>query len=84
GERGWHRVAQAGEEGPAEYIRTAVEVLGVERMDHGVRCLEDAALVAELAEPRIPLTVCPLSNVVLKVVVRMEAHPLPKLIEAGL
>ena len=84
GERGWHRVAHAGEEGPAEYIRTALEVLGVERIDHGVRCLEDAALVAELAERRIPLTVCPLSNVALKVVERMEDHPLPKLIDAGL
>lgn len=77
-------VAHAGEEGPASYIREAMEVLDVCRIDHGVRCLEDPALVAELVERRIPLTVCPLSNVRLKVVETLDAHPLPALLEAGL
>ncbi|WP_168015629.1 adenosine deaminase [Halomonas salinarum] len=77
-------VAHAGEEGPPSYIREAMEVLDVCRIDHGVRCLEDPALVAELVERRIPLTVCPLSNVRLKVVETLDAHPLPALLEAGL
>ncbi|WP_106477274.1 adenosine deaminase [Phytohalomonas tamaricis] len=84
GELGLHRVAHAGEEGPAAYIKEALDLLHAERIDHGVRCLEDESVVAELAKKRIPLTVCPLSNVYLKVVERMEDHPLPKLIEAGL
>lgn len=78
------RVAHAGEEGPPEYIREALDLLDVCRIDHGVRCLEDPELVARLREEEVVLTVCPLSNVRLKVVERMEDHPLPELVEAGL
>lgn len=81
---GLPRVAHAGEEGPASYIREALDLLDVCRIDHGVRCLEDAELVARLREARIPLTVCPLSNVRLKVVERIQDHPLPALLDAGL
>ncbi|HET8791464.1 MAG TPA: adenosine deaminase [Modicisalibacter sp.] len=81
---GLPRVAHAGEEGPAEYIRQALDVLDVCRIDHGVRCLEDPELVARLRETRIPLTVCPLSNVRLKVVDDLRDHPLPALLDAGL
>ncbi|GAA1896293.1 adenosine deaminase [Streptantibioticus ferralitis] len=83
-EAGLHRVAHAGEEGPAEYITEALDVLGVERIDHGLRCLEDAALVERLARERVPLTVCPLSNVRLRCVDTLAEHPLPKMIDAGL
>lgn len=78
------RVAHAGEEGPAAYIRGALDALDVCRIDHGVRCLEDPDLVARLRDSRMPLTVCPLSNVYLKVVDRLVDHPLPKLLDAGL
>ncbi|GAB2798449.1 adenosine deaminase [Halomonas shantousis] len=78
------RVAHAGEEGPAAYIEEALDVLDVCRIDHGVRCLESDALVERLRKERIPLTVCPLSNVRLKVVDAMTEHPLPKLLNAGL
>jgi adenosine deaminase len=81
---GLHAVAHAGEEGPAAYVREALELLGAERIDHGVRCLEAPELVGELAARRIPLTVCPLSNVALRVVDRLEDHPLPALLDAGL
>ncbi len=81
---GLHLVAHAGEEGPPEYIRAALDVLGVERIDHGVRCTEDAALVARLARERTPLTVCPLSNVKLCVFPKLADHNLPALLEAGL
>jgi adenosine deaminase len=84
GERGLHRVAHAGEEGPPEYIRSALDVLHAERIDHGVRCLEDPALVARLARERVPLTVCPLSNVKLCVVPDLAHHPLKALLDAGL
>jgi adenosine deaminase len=84
GDEGLHLVAHAGEEGPAAYIRTALDVLRVERIDHGVRCLENPALVAELARRRMPLTVCPLSNVKLCVFADMAAHNLPALLDAGL
>ena len=77
-------VAHAGEEGPPAYIRSALDDLAVIRVDHGVRCLEDPDLVRRLKEERIPLTVCPLSNVRLKVVEQMADHPLPRLLEAGL
>lgn len=78
------RVAHAGEEGPAAYIREALDLLDVCRIDHGVRCLEDPDLVARLRDEGMVLTVCPLSNVRLKVVERIEEHPLPQLLEAGL
>jgi len=81
---GLHRVAHAGEEGPPAYIASALDVLGVERIDHGVRCLEDPALVARLARERIPLTVCPLSNVKLCVFPSLDRHNLARLLEAGL
>ncbi len=78
------RVAHAGEEGPPAYIREALDLLDVCRIDHGVRCLEDPDLVARLRDEGMVLTVCPLSNVRLKVVERIEEHPLPQLLEAGL
>ena len=81
---GLRAVAHAGEEGPPEYVRAALDVLGAERIDHGVRSLEDPELVARLSRERIPLTVCPLSNVALKVVDDMKRHPLPAMIGAGL
>jgi len=83
-ELGLHVVAHAGEEGPAEYVRTALDVLRVERIDHGVRSVEDPALVARLARERVPLTVCPLSNVKLRVFDTMARHNLPALLDAGL
>ncbi|WP_163648887.1 adenosine deaminase [Modicisalibacter sp. 'Wilcox'] len=81
---GLPRVAHAGEEGPADYVRQALDVLDVCRIDHGVRSLEDPALVERLRESRVPLTVCPLSNLRLKVVDTLEAHPLPAMLDAGL
>jgi adenosine deaminase len=81
---GLHTVAHAGEEGPPAYIWEALDVLGAERIDHGVRCLEDELLVTRLVETRIPLTVCPLSNVRLKVVDQLADHPLPQMLKAGL
>jgi adenosine deaminase len=83
-ELGLHLVAHAGEEGPPAYIRDALDVLKVERIDHGVRCVEDPALVARLARERMPLTVCPLSNVKLCVYGSMAEHALPALLDAGL
>jgi adenosine deaminase len=83
-ELGLHRVAHAGEEGPPAYVWSALDVLGVERIDHGVRSLEDPALMQRLAATRMPLTVCPLSNVKLCVVKTMAEHPLPALLDAGL
>ena len=81
---GLHRVAHAGEEGPPAYIESALDVLHVERIDHGVRCLESPALVQRLAALRMPLTVCPLSNVKLCVYGSMAEHRLPDLLAAGL
>ncbi len=81
---GLHVVAHAGEEGPAEYIREALDVLHVERIDHGVRCVDDPALVQRLARERVPLTVCPLSNVRLRVFPSLAQHNLPALLDAGL
>jgi len=81
---GLHRVAHAGEEGPPAYIRSALDVLQVERIDHGVRCVEDPALVARLAREAVALTVCPLSNVKLCVFGSMAEHNLGELLRAGL
>ena len=83
-ELGLRLVAHAGEEGPPEYIRNALDVLKVERIDHGVRCVEDPALVQRLARERIPLTVCPLSNVKLCVFGTLAEHNLGELLAAGL
>ena len=77
-------VAHAGEEGPPEYIWEALDLLKVERVDHGVRCLEDPALVERLAKEKIPLTVCPLSNVKLRVFDTLEQHNLKELMANGL
>lgn len=81
---GLRPVAHAGEEGPPEYIWGALNTLGVERIDHGVRCLEDPELVARLREDQIPLTVCPLSNVRLRVVDTIADHPMRRLMDEGL
>ena len=83
-ESGLLAVAHAGEEGPPEYIWEALDVLGARRIDHGVRCLEDDALVARLAAEQIPLTVCPLSNVKLRVFDTMRDHTLRTMLERGL
>ncbi|MGH8131587.1 MAG: adenosine deaminase [Steroidobacteraceae bacterium] len=77
-------VAHAGEEGPPDYIREALDLLKVRRIDHGVRCLEDRALVERLVAERIALTVCPLSNVKLRVFDTLADHNLKQLLEAGL
>ena len=81
---GFRVVAHAGEEGPPDYIWQALDVLGAERIDHGVRCLEDRRLVQRLEADRIPLTVCPFSNVKLRVVDTLEQHPLATMLEHGL
>ncbi len=83
-EAGLRRIAHAGEEGPASYITDSLDLLGVERIDHGIRCMEDPALVQRLVEEQIPLTVCPLSNVRLRAVDTLADHPLPAMLSAGL
>jgi adenine deaminase len=83
-ELGFELVAHAGEEGPASYIVTALDTLHVRRIDHGVRCTESPALVERLARERVPLTVCPLSNVKLRVFPDLAQHNLPDLLRAGL
>jgi adenosine deaminase len=83
-DEGLHRVAHAGEEGPPAYVWSALDRLGVERVDHGIRSLEDRSLVARLRETQVPLTVCPLSNVALRCVPAMDAHPLRRMLDAGL
>jgi adenine deaminase len=80
---GLRTVAHAGEEGPAYYIREALDVLFVERIDHGVRCEEDKALVEELVTKEIPLTVCPLSNLRLRVVKDLREHNFARLLRKG-
>lgn len=82
--RGLRSVAHAGEEGPAAYIWEALRHLGIERIDHGVRAVEDPALLAHLAREQIPLTVCPLSNIKLRVFPAMAAHSFGALHRAGL
>jgi adenine deaminase len=81
---GFLTVAHAGEEGPAEYITQALDLLHVSRVDHGVRCMEDGTLVARLVAQKIPLTVCPLSNINLHVYKTMSDHPIKRMLEAGL
>jgi len=82
-ELGLHRVAHAGEEGGPQYVVDALDLLHVERVDHGVQSVEDPALMKRLASERVPLTVCPLSNVRLRGVPSLAEHPLPQLLEAG-
>lgn len=81
---GLRLVAHAGEEGPPEYVWEALDILGAERIDHGNRALEDDALVARLRDDRIPLTVCPLSNLELRVVDSLAAHPVKRMLDLGL
>jgi adenine deaminase len=80
---GWRTVAHAGEEGPAAYVADTIDLLKVDRIDHGVHCDQDPALVKRLAERQIPLTVCPISNVKLRVYPDLKAHNLKKLLDAG-
>ena len=84
GEAGLKRVAHAGEEGPPEYVWEALDVLKVDRIDHGNRALEDARLVDRLREEQITLTVCPLSNLSLCVVKSLDNHPLQQMLKLGL
>jgi len=84
GELGFLKVAHAGEEGPPDYVYQALDLLGIHRLDHGNRSLEDAALVERLRREQMTLTVCPLSNLKLKVVKRLEDHPLRRMLQAGL
>lgn len=81
---GLRKVAHAGEEGPADYIWEAIQVLGVERVDHGVKASADPLLMTYLKDNQVPLTVCPLSNVKLKVFPHLEGHNLKILLDAGL
>jgi adenosine deaminase len=81
---GWRTMAHAGEEGPAAYVADAVDVLKVDRIDHGVRCEDDPALMRRLADLGVPLTVCPVSNVKLGVFPSMRAHNIQRLLAAGL
>ena len=83
-ELGLQRVAHAGEEGPASYITDALDLLKVQRIDHGVRAIEDPALLERLARERIPLTVCPLSNIKLQVFPSLANHNLKRLLDMGL
>jgi len=84
GRLGFKRVAHAGEEGPPEYVREALDLLHVDRIDHGNRALEDPELVRRLVEYGVPLTVCPLSNLRLAVVGDLAGHPIRDMLDAGL
>jgi adenosine deaminase len=81
---GFRCVAHAGEEGPPDYISQALDLLGAERIDHGVRALEDQLLMRRLAQEQVPLTVCPLSNVRIGVFRSLGQHNLKRLLNAGL
>jgi adenosine deaminase len=81
---GLKRVAHAGEEGPPDYVRQALDVLEIDRLDHGNRSLEDEALVARLADEQMTLTVCPLSNVKLCNVASVDVHPIDRMLALGL
>jgi adenine deaminase len=83
-EKGLHLFAHAGEEGPPDYVWEALDVLGIDRIDHGNRSLEDEALVARIVEQGLTLTVCPLSNLSLCVVHDLKTHPLKKMLDLGL
>jgi len=81
---GLQLVAHAGEEGPAEYVKEALDILAVDRLDHGNRCLEDESLVARIVAEQVALTVCPLSNLKLCVVDEMDKHPLKTMLDKGI
>lgn len=81
---GLRAVAHAGEEGPPEYVWEAIRLLGVDRIDHGIRAWEDPELVRYLVDHQVPLTVCPLSNVELRCYDRIQEHRLPQMLAAGL
>ena len=83
-EEGFLTVAHAGEEGPPEYIWEALDLLKVKRIDHGVQCLQSEKLVKKLRDSQIPLTVCPLSNIKLRVFNKLEEHNLKKMLSKGL
>ena len=83
-EHGFRKVAHAGEEGPPEYIWNSLDLLGVSRIDHGVRCTEDQKLVERIVQEQMPLTVCPLSNIKLRVFDKMEDHNLKKMLDQGI
>jgi len=83
GELGFRLVAHAGEEGPPAYIWSALDVLKVERIDHGVRAIEDASLMQRLIHDKVPLTVCPLSNLKLRVYPTLSDHNIGKMLDAG-
>jgi adenosine deaminase len=82
-EQGYRLVAHAGEEGPPEYVWEAINLLGVKRIDHGVRSMEDPALIDYLVQGKIPLTVCPLSNIKLCVFDEMTEHNIKQLLDLG-
>lgn len=82
--KGLKLVAHAGEEGPPDYVHQALDLLGIDRLDHGNRSLEDPVLTARLARSGMTLTICPLSNLKLCVVDRMDAHPIDRMLRAGL
>ena len=82
--QGYKLVAHAGEEGPADYIWEALDILKVERIDHGNRCLTDEALVKRLVNEKIALTLCPTSNVALKVIQKLDEHPVAKMLDKGI
>ena len=84
GQMGLKRVAHAGEEGPPEYVREALDLLHIDRMDHGNRSMEDEALIERLAASQMTLTVCPLSNLKLCVVKELKDHPVPEMLRRGL
>ncbi|HXC54167.1 MAG TPA: adenosine deaminase [Rhizomicrobium sp.] len=84
GARGLKRVAHAGEEGPPAYVYEALDILHIDRLDHGNRALEDKALTQRLAAERMTLTVCPLSNLKLCVVPSLTGHPVKRMLDAGL
>jgi adenosine deaminase len=82
-ERGFRVVVHAGEEGPAVYVREALELIGADRIDHGNACVQEPALVRQIAASGVPLTLCPISNLRLNVISALEQHPLRTLMEAG-
>ena len=81
GELGLYRTAHAGEEGPAEYVRESMDLLEVDRIDHGIRAMEDTDLIHRIAEEQIPLTLCPLSNQALQVVPDLKDYPIREMLK---